>query len=528
VRALAWQLSISLRLHFRNRMALLYSYLFPTMFLVAFWTLYRFEQVPLIRHLGEFLTITVLGGACFGLPTTMVAERERGVWRRYRLAPVSSANLVASTMAARYVLLVVAGLLQLVLALGLGMPAPRHPLELVVAFTAVAFAFIGLGLVIAMLADNVPAVQALGQCVFLPMLIVGGVAVPLASLPAWAQHVSAFLPGRYAVQAIQACGNGDGLPAAGFSLFALVGIGAAGSLAGAKLFRWDRDQRFAAIPGKGWLAVALAAWVVVGLAAEMGGSAPPVAPGAMTGVSSPAPEPTEAAPPAPAPPADAATEVQPAPAPPPSADPAARPGAPDETTKTAPRAEAPPETAVAPPEPLAEAPDEPPLVPEAPPSWQSVTRADIDRDLVFDRLPPDGGVVTPIAGPGQYPDQAVADEVAAIAEALLAWLPGHVADPVQRARNLLFAAAVVDVAQQPMEPYLPEVVFEELRNRMPASELMKVLYWIAIYPERGTVPTPSEFAAAGLRQVPPDEEELRNRAAIYGVKLLGRLTGRIR
>ena len=45
-------------------------------------------------------------------------------------------------------------------------------------FTLVAFAFLGLGLVIAMLADNVPAVQALGQCLFLPMLIIGGIAVP--------------------------------------------------------------------------------------------------------------------------------------------------------------------------------------------------------------------------------------------------------------------------------------------------------------------------------------------------------------
>ena len=176
-------------------MALLYSYLFPTIFLVAFWVLYRFEQVPLVRHVGELLTVTALGGACFGLPTTMVSERERGVWRRYRLTPVSTATLVAGTVAARYLLLVIAALLQLALAMGLGMPLPRHPVDLLVAFTLVAFAFIGLGLVIAMMADTVPAVQALGQCIFLPMLIIGGVAVPLASLPDWAQRLSGFFPG---------------------------------------------------------------------------------------------------------------------------------------------------------------------------------------------------------------------------------------------------------------------------------------------------------------------------------------------
>ncbi|MBL9208222.1 MAG: ABC transporter permease, partial [Opitutaceae bacterium] len=181
----AWRehLVTSLRLHFRNRMALIYGYLFPLIFLVAFWVLYRHENVPLLRHMGELLTVSVLGGACFGLPTTLVSERERGVWRRYRLTPLPTWAVVASTAVARYVLVLTSGLLQLLLAFALGMTAPAHPLDLWVAFTAVSFAFIGLGLVLATLADTVPAVQALGQCLFLPMLIIGGVAVQLASLP---------------------------------------------------------------------------------------------------------------------------------------------------------------------------------------------------------------------------------------------------------------------------------------------------------------------------------------------------------
>ena len=60
---------------------------FPLIFLFAFWALYRDDPVPLVLHLGQLVTITVLGGACFGLPTTIVSERERGVWRRYRLTP---------------------------------------------------------------------------------------------------------------------------------------------------------------------------------------------------------------------------------------------------------------------------------------------------------------------------------------------------------------------------------------------------------------------------------------------------------
>jgi hypothetical protein len=169
-----------------------------------------------------------------------------------------------------------------------------------------------------------------------------------------------------------------------------------------------------------------------------------------------------------------------------------------------------------------------PLVPNAPQTWQAVTVADVERDLVFDRLPPDGGVVTPIAEAGMYPEQEVADQIGALADVLVAWLPGHVSDPVQRTRNLLFVTAVVDVAQMPMEPYLPEIVYGEIRQRLSSSDLLKVLYWIAVHPDQGSIPSVEEFRSLGLRQVSPDTEELRNRAAIYGVKLLGRLTGHIR
>lgn len=269
-------LEMSLRLHFRNRLALVYGYLFPLIFLAAFWVLYRHDPVPLLRHMGELLTVSVLGGACFGLPTTLVSERERGVWRRYRLAPVGTGMLVLSTALARYVIVLTAGAMQFAVALAVGMTAPADPAGLFVVFTFVAFAFIGLGLVIAMLADSVPAVQALGQCIFLPMLIIGGVAVPLGSLPTWAQHVSAFFPGRYAVEGLQTCVTGEGLGAAWFEVAALGAIGAAGCLAAAKLFRWEPGRRFAAVGGKPWLLAALAAWIAVGVWAEVRGRVAPV------------------------------------------------------------------------------------------------------------------------------------------------------------------------------------------------------------------------------------------------------------
>lgn len=467
--------SSGLRLYFRNRMGMFYGYLFPAIFLLAFRVLYRNEPVPLVRHMGQLLTVTILGGACLGMPTTMVSERERGVWRLYRLTPVGTRSLVAGAVILRYFIVITAGLLQFALAMGLGMPLPLHPLELCLAFTFVAFAFLGLGLVVAAIADTVPSVQALGQCIFLPMLILGGVAVPLASLPNWALHVSAFLPGRYAVEALHACISGNGLTGTGFDLLALFVIGLAGLVAGVVMFRWDAQQRFAA-RGKAWLVFVFAAWIVVGLAAESrhrtGGEEV-----AAAVVLTPLP-PTPLAPPAPVslPPAKATI------GPPPG------------------------RSAI----------------------WQTVSIAEINANVDFGILPPDGGIVAPIARPGLDPPAEMLGQIQALSAALPAWEPGKVADPVQRVRNLLYVAAVPDLLQaEILESYVPLVVFDRLRQDIPKDDLIRILFWVAMHPSGGDDAAANQLGPLGLGNAPPDRESVRERVTFYSLKLLGRLIGKI-
>ena len=452
--ALASLTGLSLKLNFRNRMAILYGYLFPLIFLLAFRALYRDDPVPLALHLGQLVTITVLGGACFGLPTTIVSERERGVWRRYRLTPAPRWLFIAAILIARYVLLLTAALLQLALALAFGMPLPAHVLSFFLAFTVTASAFMAIGMVIAMLVDNVPAVQALGQCIFLPMLIIGGVAVRLESLPAWAQAASAFFPGRYAVAALQSAATGSGR--ASFELLALLLIGMAAAVAAAGLFRWDRQ--FA--PNRTWVAVALGMWVAVGI----WNNARP------TAVAQPVKD-TQAV----GRPADYA---------------AARKAF---SAKT----------------------------------WLDVTEVDI-AGVAFDRLPPDSGIIAPVARPDEEPDPLLQPQMEKMQVALPGWAPGNVADPVQRARNLLLVAAVPDLLQmEQVERFVPRLVFARLQTVIPPRDLPKILYWIALHPDEGSDAAVHDLAVFGLPDPKGPAQPFHGRQMIYAFKLLGRLTGNI-
>src|SRR3984957_7859 len=100
MRGLIQHFRLILRLNLRSPQALVYGYLVPVFFLLAFGSVFRSTVPPLVGEMGQLLAITVLGGACFGMPTAMVAERERGVWRRYRLLPTATAGLILSAMVA--------------------------------------------------------------------------------------------------------------------------------------------------------------------------------------------------------------------------------------------------------------------------------------------------------------------------------------------------------------------------------------------------------------------------------------------
>jgi ABC-2 type transport system permease protein len=270
---------LTLDLNSRSKQAIAYGYLVPVLFLVAYGSVFRAETPALLGQMGQLLTITILGGACFGMPTALVAERERGIWRRYRLLPVGTGSLVGSVLAARLVIIVSAIVLQVGLAHGVyGTPLPQHPVQALAGIVLVTGAFLGLGLVVAALADDVPAVQALGQCLFLPMIMIGGVGIPLLALPQWAQRAAGFMPGRYAVELLQlAYCAPDGIRGGGFDILALAVIGAGAACVGARIFRWEAGRRLER-PAWAWVGVALAAWLAVGAAAAMTGHLSPALP----------------------------------------------------------------------------------------------------------------------------------------------------------------------------------------------------------------------------------------------------------
>lgn len=176
-------------------------------------------------------------GCALGFALSLVTERTRGTMARLQTSPLSRGHLLAGKALACFVaLLAVQALL-----LGLGRFAfgviPGSVPLLVAACVSLATAFVGLMMVVAVLAPNEQAAGGLAWAVFLPLSMIGGGMVPLFVLPAWMQTVSHVSPVKWGILALEgAIWRGFGPAEMLLSCGVLLGIGLVGFAAGVRLF----------------------------------------------------------------------------------------------------------------------------------------------------------------------------------------------------------------------------------------------------------------------------------------------------
>jgi hypothetical protein len=171
---------------------------------------------------------------------------------------------------------------------------------------------------------------------------------------------------------------------------------------------------------------------------------------------------------------------------------------------------------------------EPTPIPHAK-AWKEVTLAEINANVHWADLPPDTGFYSPISPPGIPPPDDLKDQLDELRTNLPLWPLGYVTDPVQRVRNFLYIPAVTDVLRtEILESYVPLVVFDQLKKDIPKDDLVKLLYWVATHPSEGDDAAASRLDQLGLENAPPDMVTVRERVTTYALKLLGRLTGKIR
>jgi ABC-2 type transport system permease protein len=185
----------------------------------------------------------IASGAAFGAAITLVTWRKDKLLRRLRLAPVSTASIVA----ARIGISVAVGLVQMAVFLAIattpyfGLKLTAYwwmAIPLVVCGT---LAFMSIGLLVGAFAKTQQAATSIANLIILPMAFLGGAFIPLNFAPAWLQDVSYAMPLRYLVLGMQdELARGDGPASALPAIGILLGAAAVLTLISVRVFRWDQ------------------------------------------------------------------------------------------------------------------------------------------------------------------------------------------------------------------------------------------------------------------------------------------------
>ncbi len=261
-------LSSDLRVSMRERSVLFFNYAFPLIFFFMFG-----ELMDARKSLGasQFIVSTVIaigimGNGFFGVGMRAVQERELGILRRLRLAPISPAPILFSALVSGVLVYIPSALLAIFCAKWFyGMPIPSNLGSLLIFITIGSLAFRSIGMIIAAVAESMQQAQILIQIIYLPMLFLSGTTFPINALPKWIQKVAQFMPATYLKAGMESMiQNGESIAANAKSAVALIATLVVGFILSFNLFRWDKDDRLQP-RAKMWIVAVLAPFLLLGV-----------------------------------------------------------------------------------------------------------------------------------------------------------------------------------------------------------------------------------------------------------------------
>lgn len=173
----------------------------------------------------------------------LLTERQKGLWKRVRAAPLSrlellGAKAVSQTLITLLIVAVLFGFGALVFHLRFSGSIPGFAL-VATAYALTASAF---GLLIAALGKTPQAARGISVMAVLLMVLLGGAWIPMFLFPAWVQTLTLMLPTRWAVDGFEGgTWRGLGFVALAWRAAVLFGFASVfGGLAAAR-FRWEED-----------------------------------------------------------------------------------------------------------------------------------------------------------------------------------------------------------------------------------------------------------------------------------------------
>jgi ABC-2 type transport system permease protein len=179
--------------------------------------------------------------ASIDLGIGILLERQRGLWKRLRTAPISRTSLLAGKAVSGALI----SLMTLIVSFAFAMVVFKVRIQgSIVGFLAVAVACAAMastfGLLIASLGRTPGGTRGVSILAVLLMVMLGGAWVPTFIFPAWLQRLTVVIPARWAVDGLDAMTwRGFGIGAAVVPTLVLCGFAIVFATLAVARFRWE-------------------------------------------------------------------------------------------------------------------------------------------------------------------------------------------------------------------------------------------------------------------------------------------------
>lgn len=226
----------------RNPSLMLVNYLLP----LGFYAAMGFIMVAINPGYTELLLPSMIvfanmSGEILGLPNPIVADREAGIFRSYKINGIPALSILSmpalSTAIHGLIVSVIIGLTAVPL---FDAARPENWLAIALVTLLTAFTFSTLGMLIGVISTSSGSVVLWSQLIYLPSILLGGMMIPTDIMPEAVQKLSGLLPSTYAMQAFFSLGyNRETIFAPWLSVSVLLVSGILAFLLAIYLFNWD-------------------------------------------------------------------------------------------------------------------------------------------------------------------------------------------------------------------------------------------------------------------------------------------------
>jgi len=199
-----------LKLFGREPFSVIFTFAFPLVVLLVLIGSFEPDDTafggarPSDYYLASYIGVVIGAVGLIVLPVHIAMYRERGILRRFRASAVPAWAVIGAQMAVGLVTAVVGSLVLIVAGRLLYDAAlPELPFRVLGAFLLGTLTFLSVGFLLAVLARNARAAQAIGMLLFFPMWLLSGAGPPPEVMGSGMRTVSDLLPLTYVVRAIQ-------------------------------------------------------------------------------------------------------------------------------------------------------------------------------------------------------------------------------------------------------------------------------------------------------------------------------------